>query len=233
MGSEELYTSGAYLEKVPDWHVEESAGKAWQILRLLKRNRLEPRTIADVGCGAGEVLRQLQMALSTQTYFVGFDISARAIELALTRANERITFTLGDIQQDTAAHFDVLLVLDVVEHVEDYFAFLRALKDKSDYKIFFFPLELSAQSVLRPRGLLHTHDAYGHLHYFTRETALQSLADAGYQVVDEFYSPDALERPTHLVGRKLLKLPRKLLYSLHQDFAVHLLGGYRLLVLAR
>src|SRR5512146_2806150 len=137
MGSEELYTSGAYVEKVPDWHVEESAGKAWQILRLIKRNRLEPRTIADVGCGAGEVLRRLQMALPPQTRFVGFAISARAIELALTRANERITFTLGDIQQDTAAHFDVLLVLDVVEHVEDYFAFLRALKDKSDYKIFF------------------------------------------------------------------------------------------------
>ncbi|HEY7127267.1 MAG TPA: hypothetical protein VH540_25265, partial [Ktedonobacterales bacterium] len=55
-----LYTSGSYLEKNPSWHVEESPWKAAQVLRMLARHQLHPRTIGEVGCGVGEVLKQLQ-----------------------------------------------------------------------------------------------------------------------------------------------------------------------------
>lgn len=230
---EDLYTSGGYLNLIPSWHVEESSGKAQEILRLLDRAHLAPHAIGDVGCGAGEVLRLLQLHLPRTCELVGYDISPQAIALAHARENQHLHFILGNLLAEPSAHYDLLLALDVVEHLEDYFIFLRALRTHADYTIFFFPLEISVQTVIRPYGLLHTRDAYGHLHHFTKELALRTLADTGYTVLDAVYTAEALNLPTRLVGRNLLKPARKLLFALHHDFAVHLLGGYRLLVLAR
>ena len=49
-----LYSNGTYLEKNPLWYSDESPFKAAQILRMLERHRLKPKTIAEVGCGAGK-----------------------------------------------------------------------------------------------------------------------------------------------------------------------------------
>jgi hypothetical protein len=110
---------------------------------------------------------------------------------------------------------------------------LREIKPKSQYKMLHIPLDLSVQTVLRPRGLLGVREAYGHLHYFTKETALQALKDADFEILDYCYTSRAIEQPTHELRRNLLKLPRKLLFAMHQDFAAHLLGGWSLLVLAK
>ena len=233
MSLEDIYRTGAYAQLAPTWHVEESAGKAREILRLLRRHQLTPRTICEVGCGAGDVLRQLQMALPADTELTGYDVSPKAIELAQVRANEHLHFHLGDFAQGDTGSYDMLLALDVLEHLEDYFSFLRGLKSKGMYKMFFFPLDISVQSVIRPRGLLYTRDAYAHLHYFTKETALRALEDTGYRVLDAVYTADALDTPTRLLGRRLIKWPRKAAFALNHDMAVHLLGGYRLLVLAQ
>jgi|SRR5579863_1440890 len=230
---EHRYTSGEYLQLNPNWHVEESAWKAKQILQMLKRNHIELETVCEVGCGAGEVLRQLQMRMAERCTFWGYDISPQALDLAKGRANDRLQFHLADIRQVDNRLFDLILVLDVFEHLEDYFGFLRGIQPKGLYKMFHIPLDLSVQTVLRRRGLLKVREAYGHLHYFTKEIALQALEDAGYEVLDYFYTARAIEQPTHEVGRMLLKLPRKLLFAFHKDFAAHLLGGWSLLVLAR
>jgi hypothetical protein len=73
---------------------------------------------------------------------------------------------------------------------------------------------------------------YEHLHYFTKETALRTLTDSGYEVLDSFYTPRSIELGT-TPGQMLLKLPRKLLFASHKDFAARLLGGFSFLVLAR
>ncbi len=88
----ELYTSGEYLEKNPTWHVEESPWKAKQILRMMKQNSISPRTICEVGCGAGEVLKQLQERMDPACSFWGYEISPQAFELCKPRANEKLHF---------------------------------------------------------------------------------------------------------------------------------------------
>lgn len=50
---DEFYKQGEYLEHNPSWHVEDSAWKAKQIVEMLNRHDIHPRTIAEVGCGAG------------------------------------------------------------------------------------------------------------------------------------------------------------------------------------
>jgi cyclopropane fatty-acyl-phospholipid synthase-like methyltransferase len=232
MTSRSLYLDGKYLLKNPAWHVEESAWKAKEILRMLRRNHVSPSTVCEVGCGAGEVLAQLQQKLGSEPTFCGFDVSPQAIELAKSRANEKLHFCLSDLSDVKGSYFELVLVLDVIEHLQDYFRFLCELRDKGRYKIFHIPLDLSVQTVLRKHALLKRRDMYGHLHFFTKETALEVLRDTGYEILDWFYTPRA-----NCVGaaatQRLLKLPRKLLFAFHEDVAARVLGGYSLLVLAR
>jgi predicted TPR repeat methyltransferase len=231
--AQELYTSGAYLDKNPTWHVGESPWKARQIMRMIRRNHIVPKTICEVGCGAGEVLKQLQGQMDSECLFWGYDISPQAFELSNSRTNEKLQFKLADIRQEQDAFFDLILVMDVIEHLEDYFSFLREIKLKSHYTLFHIPLDLSVQTVLRRNGLLKVRESYGHIHYFTKEIAIQTLKDVGYEVLDSFYTARATELPTQEISRNLLRLPRKLLFTMSQELAVHILGGWSLLVLAK
>jgi hypothetical protein len=124
------------------------------------------------------------------------------------------------------------LVLDVIEHLPDYLGFLQRLKARSRDKVFHIPLDLSVQTVLRKNGLIKRRELYAHLHYFSKETALRTLKDAGYEVLDYFYTPRSIEFAS-TAAEMLLKLPRKLLFTIHRDFTARLLGGFSLLVLAR
>lgn len=229
---EEMYTSGEYLKKNPTWHVEESPWKAKQIIRMMKRNVIAPGIICEVGCGAGEVLKQLQEKMDTECLFWGYEISPQAFELCKTRANEKLHFKLTDIRQEKDMFFDLILIMDVIEHLEDYFSFLRDIKPKSDYKIFHIPLDLSVQSILRRNALLGVRKAYGHIHYFTKDIALQMLEDVGYEMLDYFYAPRSIGL-ANSIGKKLLIPPRVLFFAIHRDTAVRILGGYSLLVLAK
>ena len=199
---------------------------------MLNRQSIVPKTVCEVGCGAGEVLKQLQQRLGDGCDFVGCDISPQAIQMCRSRANERLHFLLGDITTVPQTFFDLILVLDVIEHVEDYFSFLRDIKERARYKIFQIPLDLSVQTVLRTTPLIRDRQRYGHIHYFIKETALQLLSDLGYQIIDHFYTAVALELPSTKFKNLLMRIPRRLLYSINRDMAVRLLGGYRLLILA-
>src|SRR5579875_19233 len=229
---ETRYITGEHLAKNPHWHSYEARWKIQHILPMLKRHHLLPDTVCEVGCGAGEVLRLLQMRLSDTCRLWGYDISPQAIEMCQGKANERLHFKLADIRQEQGIYFDLLLVLDVIEHLEDYFSFLRDLKPISYYKLFHIPLEISVQGVLRGKIFLKNRDIHGHLHYFTKETALRTLEDAGYEILDYSYSPE-YELPTTLLQAKLMQLPRRMFFTLQKDWAVRILGGTRLLVLAR
>jgi SAM-dependent methyltransferase len=230
---EERYVNQEHLEKVPEWHTEESPWKVRHIRQLLERNQLSPKGICEVGCGFGEVLRLMQNDMSEECEFWGYEISPVALEQAEKQANSRLHFKLADFTRESTAPFDLLLALDVVEHVADYLGFLQEIRPKGQYKIFQVPLELSVQTVIRHRALLKQRDSMGHLHYFTKETFLRSLEDCGYEVIDYVYTSSSLELPTHVLTTKLMKVPRQLLSAANKDLAARVLGGYRLMVLAR
>jgi len=230
--SESMYQTGEYLEKNPTYHVEDSAWKSDQVLRMIQKHDLRPQTICEVGCGAGEILKQLQSRLPSAIQLYGYEISPQAYSLAQQRENERLHFFCQDLLSSPNPGFDLLLCLDVFEHVEDYLGFLRGLRDKAPYKIFHIPLDLSVQWVWRRRPIMREREQAGHLHYFMKETALATLQDAGYEVIDWFYTPGAIANPRSLKA-KLASLPRRLLSVMNQDLVVRILGGYSLLVLAK
>jgi hypothetical protein len=84
---------------------------------------------------------------------------------------------------------------------------------------------------LRKRGLMTRREMHAHLHYFTKDTALQTLKDTGYEVLDHLYLPRSNEiGPTLL--QKTFSFPRALSFAIHKDLAVRVLGGYSLMILA-
>jgi hypothetical protein len=149
------------------------------------------------------------------------------------KGRQNLQFFLKDSLDERETSFDVVMAIDVFEHVEDYCGFLRNLRTKGKYKIFHIPLDLSVQAVLRSSPILRGRASVGHIHYFTKETALATLKDTGYEVVDYFYTNGSLELPNLGWKTNLLKLPRRLLFSIHQDLTVRILGGFSLLVLAK
>jgi hypothetical protein len=67
----DIYRDGTYLETFPTWHGEDSVWKAQQIKKILEKNALTPATICEVGCGAGEILKQLSAQLDSGIKFTG------------------------------------------------------------------------------------------------------------------------------------------------------------------
>lgn len=228
-----IYTDGEYLAHNPTWHTEDSPWKADQILDILHRNQLTPKSVCEVGCGAGEILVQLKRQMPDDCQFCGYDISPQALALARSRADERLCFRLGEMTEQHDVNFDMILVVDLLEHLEDYFQFLRLLRPRAVHKVFHIPLDLSAYSVLRSHPILDLRASVGHIHYFTRDTALASLEDAGYEVLDSFYTPNDESLKGRPWKQKALALFRRGLSGINADLSARLLGGRSLLVLAR
>ena len=142
-------------------------------------------------------------------------------------------FYLKDLLSESDLHFDLVLAIDVIEHVEDYISFIKKLKTFATFKIFHIPLDLSAQSVLRAWPVLELRRNVGHIHYFFKQTALATLEDSGYTIIDHCYTASRLELPNQALSSRIMRLPRRMMFAVNADFAVRLLGGYSLLVLAR
>ena len=228
---QEIYQGDTYANKNPTWHEEDAPWKAKHIETILKSNAIAPTTICEVGCGTGDILLNLSSAFPAAK-LSGYEISPHAYERAKVKETEAVRFHFGDLLEEKDLRFDVLVIADVIEHVEDYVKFIKALKPLSQYKVFHIPLDLSVQSVFRAWPIMNLREGVGHLHYFFKDTALATLKDCGYRVVDYRYTASRLELPNQAFSSQMMRLPRRLMYALNADFAVRLLGGYSLMVLA-
>lgn len=235
MNHRAIYEDGTYLRNNPTWHEEDSLWKARQIGKMLRKNDIVPATVGEIGCGAGEIVNCLARDYGEKVLFSGYEISPQAYEICKTKQRGNLHFFLKNLFDEKEAWFDVVMAIDVFEHVEDYFGFLRQLRTKGEYKIFHIPLDLSVKVVMRRSYLLARRVSVGHIHYFTKETALATLQDTGYEIVDYFYTCISLEFPQRggWKERALLNPFRKLLFFSHPDLAARVFGGFSLLVLAK
>ncbi len=230
-----LYTDGKYLENTSSWHTEDSLWKAEQVIKMIERNNLKFNNVSEVGCGAGEILSQLSNGINDSAIkYTGYDISPQAIELAKRNENEQVKYIGQDILNDQNNEiYDLLLMLDVFEHVPDYMGFLNSCRHKAKYKIFHIPLDLHVSSVLR-NVFIKGRYTIGHLHYFTAESALATLEDTGYEIKDYFYTNAAIDLfATHPSFKKAVaNLPRWLISKFSIAISARIMGGYSLMVLA-
>ena len=232
--SDQFYTEGGYYKSNPDWHQEGSKYKADLVLEFIKKFQLPTGLLVEVGCGAGEVLAELAKSLPASSVLKGYDISPQAIQIAAKKATLQLSFYLDDYTQLNEPKADLVLVLDVVEHVDDVYSCLRRLRDKGRTFIFHIPLDMSCRTLLKPHVLLQQRTDVGHLHYFTEETMLWMLRDVGFNVEYLIYTkPDVdLVKPGSF-KQWAKKVLRKLSYSINKKLSVKLWGGYSVSALAK
>ncbi len=227
----DIYKDGRYAANNPGCGEENAVWKAGQVLRIMEKNSVKPQTVCEIGCGSGGILEYMQSVMPAEVQFTGVEPMPEAFAVCSAKTRERLTF-----RQCSAAEmpetFDLVLLLDVFEHVEDYMGFLRSLRGLGRQFIFHIPLDMTAQMVLRDEPIMRVRKQVGHLHYFSKNTALATLRDTGFEVQDWLYS-DTRGSSCVNFRTRLLSLPRRILKKLCPDFAVRLLGGNPMTVLAR
>ena len=233
---ENIYTSGRYLEATQTWHAEDSPWKAEQIKKIIDKNHIQPKNIAEIGCGSGSILNELSKLPDLQSVcFEGYDISPQAIDIAKQLDNDRIEFFQEDLlSKDNEKYFDILMVIDVFEHVPDYMGFVDKCRTKATYKIFHIPLDIHVSSVFR-NAFIGNRYTIGHIHYFTADSAISTLRDTGHEIIDSFYTNGAfgLFKKHPSIKKAVANMPRWLFSKFSLPFTARFLGGYSLLVLAK
>lgn len=134
---------------------------------------LDVRSVLDVGCGSGENLAAL--AALNRLELAGTDISREALALARRRVPAARFYTLDLEREALAERFDLVISIQVVEHLLDDVAALRNIAKMTRTYAFISTM----QGRMRPSEL-----AIGHVRN---------------------YSPIELQRKLELVGLKTLK----------------------------
>ena len=223
------YCDGSYLKQNTGWHQEDSPYKAALVIKMMEQSGIGFRTCADVGCGAGLVASLLAKKFSDKQ-FIGFDTSKDVGQFWPKNAAGNLTFSLQDIV-DVQQTFDLVLCLDVFEHVDDYIGFLRQLRERGSKFIFNVPLDMSVAKLLTG-GLRYVREEVGHLHYFNTYTALETLTYAGYKIEHSFLSAMFRQTMPRNIRQAIMLAPRLLSSVLGDKVAAVLAGGYSLVVLA-
>lgn len=217
------------MEATQTWHEEDAPFKARHVEALLRDNKIEFESLADVGCGVGTVLRLLSDAFA-DARFTGYDITEVATAAARERHHDLRFETCGRDLADVERH-DVALALDVFEHVPDYMGWLESFRDLARYKIYHVPLDIHCSGVIRG-NLTAARLSVGHLHYFTRGTALATLEDTGHRIIDWRWTAGAFEgQGPGSLKKTVANVPRWLVSRASVRFAQRLFGGWSLMVL--
>jgi 2-polyprenyl-3-methyl-5-hydroxy-6-metoxy-1,4-benzoquinol methylase len=86
----------------------------------------EARHVADIGCGNGLLQRELEDCYGISV--AGFDLNTVALQKNVSRVSPLFCYNIHDRNSEFRAHFDVLLMFDVLEHIENESEFLQSAK---------------------------------------------------------------------------------------------------------
>jgi 2-polyprenyl-3-methyl-5-hydroxy-6-metoxy-1,4-benzoquinol methylase len=156
--------------------------------------RLGPRTALDIGCGGGWVARKLSQS----------GIAVTGIDRREPTAGSLTTFHRVDLERDEIPFdpfaFDLVLILDVIEHLADPETFLVGLRNSSRAlrpgsapprvlistpNVAFAAIRLNllfGRFTYAERGILDV----THKRLFTRSSFMSTLRDCGYEI-DELH----------------------------------------------
>ena len=229
--AEERYTGDDYLRHNPSWDLGDSPWKADAVSGFLKAEGINPGSVCEIGCGAGGVLAELSKIMPG-VEFCGYEIAPAVVQFWEKTKRSNVKFVLGDFFKLNKAHYDLILLLDVIEHLGAPFTFLNSLHGVAGHYLFHIPLDLSAVSVAREVPLMAVRNKVGHINYFTKNLALELLRDTGFKIIGWRYSGAAFNSPQSTWKTRLAAIPRLIAYALSKDWGVRLLGGETLLVLA-
>jgi SAM-dependent methyltransferase len=148
-------------------------------------DRIRPgERVLDVGCGYGAVAHSIATRAGARV--TGIDLSAANIAQAQRMAGPNLTFVHGEAPRDLKwEHFDVVVLSNVLEHVEARPDFLQQLRDKASPSRLLIRVPMSDREWRVPLraelGLFHYSDPT-HFTEYTRGGFEREMAEAGFVI---------------------------------------------------
>ncbi len=101
--------------------------RRFEVLRRLADPLIRPASaVAEFGCGHGLVQRQVEDFYGLPVS--GFDLNAAALRQTASRFSPVCCYDLREQCPEYEGRFDLILLFDVLEHIQDELEFLRALE---------------------------------------------------------------------------------------------------------
>lgn len=100
--------------------------RRFQVVRKVAGSQLSSASrIAEFGCGNGVVQRQVELAYGSAVD--GFDLNEFALRRSLSQSGGIFCYDIQDRRPELHEKYDLALLLDVLEHIEDEDSFLQSL----------------------------------------------------------------------------------------------------------
>ncbi|HUY27894.1 MAG TPA: class I SAM-dependent methyltransferase [Candidatus Binataceae bacterium] len=204
-GASDFFNGQNYCE-VRDRSIE--AGNVTGYREVTANFELGGKSVLDIGCASGALLQSLGRHAPRR--LVGIDIADEPLEFGRTRYGLDLRRAALEDAHFAPGEFDLILMVDVIEHVTALDAFLheaaRCLAPAGS--IYVSTPDAGGLSAAGDRWC-HLHINYEHLHYLSRES-LGHLARShglevvkswseGYPVAPMQYRLNALPRPLRLM----------------------------------
>ena len=94
------------------------------ILKYFAKDIKEAQAIAEIGCGNGLILSAISKNFNKA--LDGFDLNEYALDQCMSFKGQLYYYDILDRHLDLKEKYDLLFLLDVLEHIEDEIAFLDA-----------------------------------------------------------------------------------------------------------
>jgi SAM-dependent methyltransferase len=122
----------APVSMADDWYGIATLGHFWMKRRFdvlcgLTGNDIRSAiAIADVGCGHGILQRQIEDHFQREV--TGFDLNEVALKQTVSRTSAVCCYDVFQREPSYDGRFDLVLIFDVLEHLEDEQHFIRAIR---------------------------------------------------------------------------------------------------------
>lgn len=226
------YQSGDYYatHKNPEQDSPFKVDAFLKVWRGLARQRaISLRSYADVGCGGGGVASLVRQHMTGDGVpletVAGYDVSAHVLSLH----HEGVEFYCQDFCK-TNAHYDLVTLFDVMEHVPDPINFLKEVAARCNFIALHIPLDRSWANCFFNR--FRKRLTYpGHLVALDTPAALTLVAMSGITALDYSYTHGySAPSGTMTVLQKLVFPIRAAIATFNPWMASRLIGGVSLMV---
>ncbi len=178
---QDKYSTDEYYRLNPSLHTEDSLFKARAIINLIEQlpvSKLFGKgqvKILDVGGGAGVLSFLICEYLARQgarVDSIAYDLSRGSLKKQLEN-NRHISLATSDFEAvKCGAPYDLILLVDVIEHIEENHDFAEQINELATYVIYNIPLEKNLIDFLKYLKSLGNYyqmreDTLGHLHFYS------------------------------------------------------------------
>ncbi len=182
-----------YLKLNKDLHDSDFYKKSQSVLHILPSD-FRPNSVIDIACGSGKILIEVSKKLGIRK-ITGIDISHKIIEIAKQNDVDRIGNWIPlDIFDYKESGYDLVLAIDIVEHVERDREILNKIAAMGSLAVIKVPIEDNPVNrfimcitgkKINPWKETETH--YGHVRHYSLISFVELIQESDLQIVKTEY----------------------------------------------